>query len=153
MRLYARDLTIWRMAETRLIEAETKPGTTAKATLQSVVLTASLLEQQQIPSEGTELDDNCVLAQGVTRETRKWHRNLSWDFGWKIKVRELFNELMSTYVSNAELQKAQNVTEVRFLKRQSCPQPEQSGTPEQTSFGKIYKRGASLRCHRKWQKT
>ena len=74
-------------------------------------------------------------------------------FGWKIKVRELFNELMSTYVSNAELQKAQNVTEVIFLKRQSWLQSEQSGTPEQTSFGKTYKREASLWRHWSWQKT
>ena len=37
--------------ETRLIKAETK------------------VEQQQMPSEGTESDDNGVLARGVTRET------------------------------------------------------------------------------------
>ena len=55
-------------------------------------------------------------------------------------------------LSNAELQKAQNVMKVIFLKRQSRPRSEQSRTPEQTSFGKTYKQEASLHCPCKWQK-
>ena len=46
----------------RLIEAETKVRTTAKSTLQSVVVHVT------VSSEGIELDDNSVLARGVTRE-------------------------------------------------------------------------------------
>ena len=52
--------------ETRLPEAETKGKQQQR---QPVVVMISLLEQQQMPSEGTESDDNTVLARGVTRET------------------------------------------------------------------------------------
>ena len=70
-----------------------------------------------MPSEGPEHVENTVLIQATFGQipARHWKPHLV--FGRKIKVRELFTKIMSTYVSNAELQKVQNVTEVIFLKR------------------------------------
>ena len=63
MRLCKRPSVAYYAKRTELIVSRDQRRTTAKSTLQSAVVRVTM------PSEGTESDDNTVLARGVTSKT------------------------------------------------------------------------------------